>query len=159
MAISCTFGLNGKSMSTLSCGGVGDFAAFSGDGAGKDNASAAAIPNTGPLPPGRYYIVDRGSGGIFTHVRDFLLDHLYGTDRSAWFALYNASTNSDWVFINGVKRGNFRLHPRGPRNLSEGCITLADPSAFARLRAALKASKLMPIPGGKGFAYGTIDVK
>ncbi|MBB3261768.1 hypothetical protein F4827_006608 [Paraburkholderia bannensis] len=146
-------------MSKLTCQGVGDFAAFSGDGAGKDNASAIATPNVGPLPTGRYYIVDRGSGGPFTHLRDFLLDHLYGTDRSTWFALYNARTQSDWVFIDGVKRGNFRLHPRGPRNLSEGCITLADPSAFARLRAALKASTPMPLPGGKGVAYGTIDVK
>ena len=146
-------------MSVLHCPGVGDFDAFSGDGAGKDNPNDAGIVDVGPLPPGRYYVVDRGSGGLFTHIRDFFLDHAYGTDRSKWFALYNSTTKDDWVFVNGVKRGNFRLHPHGPRNLSEGCITLADPVAFDRLRGHLKASSQIAIPGGKGFAYGTVDVK
>lgn len=159
MPIQCTFNLNNKNMSILHCIGVGDFDAFSGDGPGKDNPADIAVPNVGPLPPGRYYIVDRGSGGVFTHVLDFFRSEFYGTDRSKWFALYNSTTQDDWVFVHGVKRGNFRLHPRGPRNLSEGCITLADPVAFDRLRANLKASSTIAIPGGKGFAYGTVDVK
>ncbi|WP_323045898.1 tlde1 domain-containing protein, partial [Paraburkholderia sp.] len=49
-------------MSTLRCDGVGDFAAFSGNSSGKNNPAAVAVPDVGPLPPGRYYIVDRGSG-------------------------------------------------------------------------------------------------
>jgi hypothetical protein len=146
-------------MSVLHCDGIGDFAAFSGDGPGKDNPGAIAIPNVGPLPPGRYYIVDRGSGGIFTHLLDLFRTYVYGTDRSKWFALYNANTLDDWVFVDHVKRGNFRLHPHGPRNLSEGCITLADPVAYDKLRDGLKSSSTFAIPGGKGFAYGVVEVK
>jgi hypothetical protein len=159
MPIVCTFRLNGKPISTLHCEGVGDFAAFSGNGTGKDNPEAADIRDIGPLPPGRYYIVDRGSGGLFTHLVDFFRAHIYGTDRSKWFALYNTDTSDDWVFVNGVKRGNFRLHPHGTRNLSEGCITLTDPVAFERLRRSLKSTCKMTIRGGRGLAYGTIDVK
>jgi hypothetical protein len=66
----------------------------------------------------------------FTTWDSHLPFRLYGTDRSEWFALYSADTADDWVFVNGVQRGNFRLHPKGPRNLSEGCITLADPAAL-----------------------------
>ncbi|CAD6509770.1 DUF2778 domain-containing protein [Paraburkholderia sabiae] len=159
MPIACTFRLNGEPTSILRCEGVGDFAAFSGDGKGKDNPKATAIRDVGPLPPGRYYIVDRGSGGLFSHLIDFFRAHVYGTDRSKWFALYHADTSNDWVFVNGVKRGNFRLHPHGPRNLSQGCITLVDPVAFERLSRSLKSASQMTIPGSKGFAYGTIDVK
>jgi hypothetical protein len=159
MPIQCTFSLNGKSMSVLRCKGVGNFDAFSGNKAGKDNPADIAIPDVGPLPPGRYYIVDRGSGGIFTHLVDFFRTYIYGTDRSKWFALYSVTTRDDWVFVNGVKRGHFRLHPHGPLNLSEGCITLANPVAFDKLRDSLKASSTIAIPGGKGFAYGTVDVQ
>ncbi|MEM5338517.1 DUF2778 domain-containing protein [Paraburkholderia azotifigens] len=159
MPIACTFRLNGEPMSILRCAGVGDFAAFSGDGTGKDDPKAAAIRDVGPLPPGRYYIVDRGSGGLFSHLVDFFRTHVYGTDRSKWFALYHANTSDDWVFVNGVKRGNFRLHPHGPRNLGQGCITLADPVAFEKLRRSLKSTTQIAIPVGKGFAYGTVDVK
>lgn len=146
-------------MSILHCPGVGDFPAFSGDGPGKDNRADIAIPDVGPLPPGRYYIVDRGSGGLFTHLLDFFRTHVYGTDRSRWFALYNSTTHDDWIFVNGVRRGNFRLHPRGPSNLSQGCITLANAAAFDKLRASLKASSMIAIPGGKGLAYGFVDVR
>ncbi|MBN3804682.1 DUF2778 domain-containing protein [Paraburkholderia sp. Ac-20336] len=147
-------------MSTLSCAGVGNFSVFSGDKAGKDNPAYIAVPNVGLLPPGRYYIVDRGSGGIFTHLRDFFLQHLYGTDRSKWFGLYKDDGEiDDRTFVNGIARGNFRLHPRGPQNLSEGCITLDDPVGFERLRARLLATSRIAVPGGKGFAYGTVDVQ
>ncbi|SDC70465.1 Protein of unknown function [Paraburkholderia lycopersici] len=159
MPIQCTFSLNNKSMSVLHCPGAGAFKAFSGDKASTNNPADIAIPNAGPLPPGRYYIVDRGSGGLFTHLTDYIGAHTWSTDKSQWFSLYSATTMDDWLFVHGVRRGNFRLHPAGPKNLSEGCITLADPVAFVRLRAALKAASRMPLPGGKGFAYGTVDVQ
>ncbi|WP_322014344.1 DUF2778 domain-containing protein [Paraburkholderia sp. J12] len=146
-------------MSSLHCPGVGDFAAFSGDKSGKDNPSDIAIAGVGPIPPGRYYIVDRGSGGVFSQLRDFIGARTWSTDKSQWFSLYSAQTMNDWVFVHGVRRGNFRLHPVGPEHLSEGCITLTDQAQFRRLHAALKASSRIPMPGGKGFAYGTVDVK
>jgi Protein of unknown function (DUF2778) len=160
MPIQCTFRLNNKTMSVLHCDGIGDFAAFSGNDKGKNNPAAVAIPDVGPLPPGRYYIVDRGSGGLYTHIRDFLADLVNQTERGKWFALYRDDGNvDDWTFVNGVGRGLFRLHPHGVSNVSEGCITLADPPAFYRLRDRLLHATPIAIPGGKGFAYGTVEVQ
>jgi hypothetical protein len=147
-------------MSVLHCAGVGDFAAFSGDNSGRNNPADIAIPDVGPLPPGRYYIVDRGSGGLFTHIRDFFVAHTYGPDHRKWFALYkDDGVVDDWTFVEGVKRGNFRLHSHGIRNFSKGCITLADSLAFERLHERLKHTTLMNIPGDTGLAYGTVEVK
>lgn len=158
--IQCTFRLNNKPISVLHCDGVGDFAAFSGNKSEIDNPAAVAIPDVGPLPPGRYYIVDRGSGGLFAHIRDFFMDLINHTDRDKWFALYRDDGNvDDWTYINDVGRGHFRLHPHGLANISDGCITLADPPAFYRLRDRLLHTTLIPIPGGKGFAYGTVEVQ
>lgn len=160
MPIQCTFRLNNQSMSVLHCDGVGDFAAFSGNDGMKNNPAAVAVPNVGPLPPGRYYIVDRGSGGPFTHMLDFVVDVWNRTDRGKWFALYRDDGDvDDWTFVNGVSRGLFRLHPRGASNVSQGCITLADVASFHRLRNHLLHVTPIAIPGGKGFAYGTVEVQ
>ena len=160
MPLTCTFKLNNKTFSTLYCAGVGNFIAFSGTDAGRDNPAAVARKDIGPLPPGRYYIVDRQSGGLLGGVRDFALDHFYGTDRTQWFALYrNDGVLSDYTVVQGVRRGNFRLHPIGPRRLSEGCITLANPRAFQVLHDRLKATTPMRIPGFNGAVYGTVDVQ
>ena len=147
-------------MSVLHCDGVGDFAAFSGRDSVKNDPAAVAFPNVGPLPPGRYYIVDRGSGGLFSHIRGFFMDHANHTDRKKWFALYRDDGNvDDWTFINGATRGLFRLHPHGLANVSEGCITLADVPAYYRLRDHLLRATPIAIPGGKGLAYGTVEVQ
>ena len=160
MPIQCTFSLNKKPMSVLQCEGVGDFAAFSGTDEVKNDPAAVAIPKVGPLPLGRYYIVDRGSGGLFTHILDRFADIMNKTERQKWFALYRDDGSvDDWTFINGVTRGLFRLHPSGRRNVSLGCITLADKAAFYRLRGHLLRTQLIAIPGGKGFAYGTVEVR
>lgn len=160
MPVSCHFLLNNKQFSTLSCIGVGEFTAFSGNGTGRDNPAAVDQPDTGPLPPGRYYIVDRESGGIMSSMRDFVLKNLYGTDRTTWFALYrDDDVIDDWTSINGIRRGNFRLHPVGPRRLSEGCIALADPAQFKTLRDRLKSTPVISVPGTVMRAYGTVDVR
>ncbi|WP_199272289.1 DUF2778 domain-containing protein [Paraburkholderia acidisoli] len=160
MPVQCTFRLNHRPMSVLYCEGVGDFAAFSGRDRLRNDPAAVAIPNAGPLPPGRYFIVDRGSGGLFTHIRDRLMDLVNDTDREQWFALYRDDGEiDDWTFVNGVGRGHFRLHPHGRANVSEGCITLADPAAFDRLRKRLLHAPTIALPGGKGFAYGTVEVQ
>lgn len=160
MPISCTFTLNKKSVSTLMCSGVGDFAAFSGDGPGRNNPAYAAVRNVGPLPLGLYYIVDRGSGGFVTHLLDAMRKRFYDSDTSTWFALYRDDGSiDDETFINGVKRDVFRLHPHGSANFSQGCITLVDVPAYSRLRKSLLSTVRIPLPSGKGFSYGTVEVK
>jgi hypothetical protein len=88
------------------------------------------------------------------------MDFVNQTDRGKWFALYrDEGSVDDWTFINGVGRGHFRLHPHGLANVSEGCITLTDPPAYYRLRDRLLRAAPIAIPGGKAFAYGTVQVR
>ena len=60
--LQCFFHLNGGTYATLSVPGVGFFPAFSGNGDATNRAESANIPDIGPLPPGRYYILLRGLG-------------------------------------------------------------------------------------------------
>lgn len=159
MALNCTFWLNSDVMSSFDCPGLGCMQAFSGTGTGRNRPDSVGIAELGPLPTGCYYIVDRQSGGRMGTIRDFVLHQFYGTDRSSWFALYrDDGVIDDVTSIGKVQRGAFRLHPIGPRGLSEGCITLASPAAFERLRVKLKAGPVIPIPGTTGTAYGTVTV-
>ena len=157
--IQCTFTLNGQTTSMLTCGSFGSVTAYSGQKEGRNNPKLAAPPDIGPIPPGTYYIVDRQSGGHFGWIRDLYAAYGWGTtDRSKWFALYSGKTG-DETFVNGVKRGGFRLHPEGPMRLSEGCITVLDPKRFDALADAIrKPGAMTPIPGG-GMAYGTVEVR
>lgn len=156
MTIACTFALNRQATTLLSCAGVGIFPAFSGREAGRNNPAAVGKPALGPLPPGRYYIVDRQSGGRLGWLYE-MMQGVYGTDRSSWFALYrNDGLIDDATMVDGVRRGAFRLHPIGPRGLSEGCITMTRQSDFDMLRAALKKTATKEVAGAK--VYGTIDV-
>lgn len=161
MPINCTFLLNKRPMSTLMCPGVGGFAAFSGMPADRDNPAAIANADSGPLPPGRYYIIDRQSGGHLGWLYDFARTHVYGTDRSQWFALYRADGKiDDETFVNGVRRGAFRLHPIGPQRRSEGCITLASPPGFEALSNYLRGhGATLAVPGTTVKAYGTVEVR
>src|ERR1700754_1111147 len=131
MAINCTFLLNNRPMSTLICPGIGNFAAFSGMPVDRNNPSAVAHPNSGPLPPGRYFIIDRQSGGHLGWLYDLARTHGYGADRSQWFALYRKDGKiDDETYVDGARRGAFRLHPIGAMRRSEGCITLASHADF-----------------------------
>lgn len=160
MPITCTFKLNNKPMSILHCDGVGDFEAFSGLGISKNNPDHVGLKDVGPLPPGRYYIVDRGSGGMFTHLKDSAAYIANRTNMRAWYALYRDDGEiDDWTTINRVVRGVFRLHPRGSGGISKGCITFENPVDFERLRSRLYSTPRLILPGGKGLAYGTVDVK
>lgn len=83
-----------------------------------------------------------------------------GTRRTHWFALYrNDAMVDDWTFIQGVRRGNFRLHPSGRRGISEGCVTLPDRGQFDRLRQFLKSQPTHKVPGTNLDYYGTITVR
>lgn len=156
--IKCTFYLNGGSLSNLSCPGIGFFPAYSGTGASRNNPDDIAVENTGPLPPGQYYIVTRGSGGLFTGVRDSFASFISGSDRSIWFSLYrNDAQVDDLTYIGQVERGHFRLHPAGYKGVSEGCITLPRLSDFILLRNALLNTPRIQISAMLS-AFGTIQV-
>jgi hypothetical protein len=161
MPVTCSFRLNNAPLSTFTCSGVGNFTAFSGMPVDRDNPAAVAHAGSGPLPQGRYYIVDRQSGGRLGWLYDYLRAHGYGTDRSEWFALYRVGGKiGDETFVNGVRRGAFRLHPVGPLRRSEGCITLTSPIAFKKLSTYLRSQgATVPVPGTTLRAYGTVEVR
>ncbi|WP_374440835.1 DUF2778 domain-containing protein [Pseudomonas panipatensis] len=157
--IRCTFHLNGGRLSILSCPGIGFFPAYSGNaGNTRNNPEAIAMKDVGPLPPGKYYIVNRGVGGFATSARDWFLSSYTGSDRSIWFALYrNDDKIDDQTFIDDVHRGQFRLHPAGYSETSNGCITLQNISDFRSLREALLNTATFKLSASLN-AYGTIQV-
>jgi len=156
--IRCTFHLNGGQMSTLSCPGVGFFPAYSGNtGLHRNNPDSVTIPNTGPLPPGKYYIVTRPTG-FMSPVKDYVASQLSGSDRNLWFGLFREDDNiDDTTLIEGMTRGSFRLHPAGYEGISNGCITLASKCHFLVLRSALLQTAPMMITASLR-AFGTIQV-
>ncbi|MFM0741297.1 DUF2778 domain-containing protein [Paraburkholderia xenovorans] len=160
MPVKCTFVLNRQTTSTLTCEGTVPVEAFSGTDHGRDNPDDTAIKNIGPLPQGTYYLVDRRSGGYLGFLYDWWDAHGYGsTDRHTWFMLWNPATG-DTTNINGIKRGNFRLHPKGPLGLSHGCITVVAPYEFDRLQKFIRSrGQMLPVPGSTLRAYGTVEVK
>jgi len=149
----CTFELNGQLMSAFKCG-ARKFPAFSGLGEHRNKRTAACILNKGPIPPGVYYIIDRQSGGLLGPLRDLF------TGRDQWFALYAKDSKiDDEVFCNKVKRGQFRLHPKGPFGRSEGCIVIDKESDFRNLGVILKKGGKAIIPGTQIESYGKLVVK
>lgn len=159
MPANCTFILNNQPTSTLMCDGQG-YAAFSGEVGHKNNPADVAKAAEGPLPTGTYYIIDRQSGGHLGWLWDWGATVFNNSHRENWFALYSAGrVVSDSVFVNGIKRGNFRLHPVGRRGRSEGCITLASPEQFQKLHDYLKSQPVAMIPGTNIRYYGTVSVR
>lgn len=81
------------------------------------------------------------------------------SDHAEWFALYCDDGHiDDYMWVDGVKRGNFRLHPIGGGGISQGCITLQNYSDFQNVRRALLHT--VPVPAGNSglLAYGRIEV-
>lgn len=149
----CSFELNGKPMSMVKVY-ARQFPAFSGLGAHANRRELACHAGVGPIPPGLYYIIDRQSGGMLGSLRDLF------SNKSNWFALYAADGKiDDETFCNKVKRGSFRLHPKGSLGISQGCITIDSRADFNNLRAHLKASSQITIPGSALMAYGQMTVK
>lgn len=160
MTVRCTFLLDDKPTSTLYCSGYGSVTAYSGTGSGRDNPKATAMKFVGPLPAGTYYLVDRHSGGTIGWLRDWYFSFEVGSsDRTKWFMLWNPH-GGDTTMINGIQRGNFRLHPEGSLHLSEGCITVVNHFEFDRLQRYIRARQPdLPVPGTTLRAYGTVDVR
>jgi hypothetical protein len=86
-------------------------------------------------------------------LKDFMLS------RDEWFALYaDDGTIDDQTFIHSVRRGEFRLHPLGPRRMSTGCVVLQYASEFALLRTHLRAAPPAYIASIGIRTYGTLSV-
>jgi hypothetical protein len=148
----CTFILNGDTFSTFTYDGTRT-RAFSGNGPHRNNPTSGNVPNDGSIPTGRYHIVDRQSGGTVGPLLDWMFD------RDIWFALLRDDGSiDDSTFVDGVRRGEFRLHPKGPRGISLGCITLEYRSEFDTMRAYLLAQPVAYIPMTKTRTYGTVEV-
>lgn len=150
----CSFELNGKPISKFVIG-ASSFPAFSGLGQHANTRAFACIPNKGPIPPGKYYIFDRQSGGLLGSLRDMFQKH------SDWFALYAVDSNidDDITFCNSVKRGSFRLHAKGSLGISQGCITIESLSDFQHIKSVLRGAKPVSVPGSSLQAYGTVTVR
>lgn len=163
MAIQGKFIINDTDYCPLMMFGVGTFMAYSGRDAYRNRASCIGIPDLGPIPHGRYHIVKRVTGGVKGIVRADLRDsYSWFTPtpviKAEWFALYRDDGSiDDKTWIEGVERGNFRLHPPGPLGISLGCITLQHRSDFMAIRQALMSTRQTELANGL-MSYGMIEV-
>lgn len=163
MAIEGKFFLSDSVYSELVIFGLGSFQAFSGKDPYRNRGGCSAIPNSGPIPPGKYWILDRPGGGALskfkTGVKDLYNRALHDArfTHGEWFALYkDDEAVDDYAWIDGIKRGLFRLHPG---QISEGCITLPSESDYAAIRNLILNTRKHSIPGARDMmSYGTIEV-
>lgn len=157
--IRCTFHLNGSSLSNLSCPGIGFFPAYSGlVGPLRNNADAADVPDSGPLPPGRYHIVARPGSGAKHFIKDLAYSAISGSNHFLWLALYREDSSiDDHTFINDVERGNFRLHPAGWRGISKGCITFVNSDHYNIFLSAVLSTPSTMITS-QLESFGTVQV-
>lgn len=163
MSLQGKFLLNDNVDSELIVFGVGSFKAFSGQGTNRNHGGCQAVPSAGPIPPGKYWILDRPEGGALSQIRTGIKDTYNRIFNGAsfnhgeWFALYrNDGEIDDYTWVEGVKRGNFRLHPG---QISEGCITLPNEMEYSVLRSAILRYSKQAVPGARALmSYGTIEV-
>ncbi|BBU29565.1 hypothetical protein BTHE68_32990 [Burkholderia sp. THE68] len=164
MSVQGRFVVNNAPMLTLEMFGVGTFPAFSGDKLYRNRGGCTAIADKGPIPSGRYRIVDRPAGGIGSQLYAWGKDmwnsaNAHPTHHDQWFALYRDDGQiDDWTWVNGVQRGNFRLHPVGGSGVSFGCITLERNEDFQRLRQTLLHTPKVWTSVPELQAYGWIEV-
>lgn len=134
--------------------GATSFPAFSGIGKHVNRRTSACVINQGPIPPGEYFILDRESGGRLGWLYDLF------NERRDWFALYaNDKKIDDETWCNKVKRGEFRLHPKGVRGISRGCIVIDKATDFLFLGSILRNGTPELIPNTEIEAWGKVVVK
>lgn len=164
MALQGKFLVNNAPLSPLCFSGVGTFMAFSGDDIYRNRGGCTAVQGKGPIPAGKYWIVDRPTGGIKSRALAWVSDawNAMGgapTDHSEWFALYrDDGMIDDYTWMDGVRRGNFRLHPAGGGGVSLGCITLQSRSDFLTIRTALLQTSTVSVHDSVLRSYGWIEV-
>jgi hypothetical protein len=164
MPLQGKFLVNNKMFSPLTICGVGAFLAFSGNYTYRNRGGCTAIRNNGPIPSGRYWVVDRPSGGIRSRIRTWATDAVNSmlgtpTHHDEWFALYrDDNIIDDYTWVNGVERGNFRLHPVRGDGVSLGCITVQNLSDFHTIRRALLHTSTVSVRNTGLRAYAIIEV-
>ncbi|MCG5075604.1 DUF2778 domain-containing protein [Paraburkholderia tagetis] len=164
MAYKGKFLVDNKLLSPLTFDGLGTFDAYSGNGIYRNRGGCTAIVENGPLPAGKYWIVERPAGGVGSRLQAWFKDewNFYRgnpSDHFEWFALYrDDGFIDDYTWVNGVKRGQFRLHPAGGQGLSLGCITLPSRVDFLRIRSVLLRTDTIPAGNSGLNSYGTIEV-
>jgi hypothetical protein len=164
MAIQGKFVIDNAPLSPLDMFGVGSFLAFSGDGIYRNRGGCTKRVDEGPIPAGRYWIVDRPTGGVGSRAWTWVKDagssvFATPTRHSEWFALYCDDRQiDDYMWVDGVKRGNFRLHPQSGGGASHGCVTLQSYSDFQSVRRALLQTTTIPAGNSGLHAYGWIEV-
>ncbi|MBC8639475.1 DUF2778 domain-containing protein [Caballeronia sp. EK] len=164
MALQGRFVVDNAPTLTLVMAGVGAFLAFSGNDSYRNRGGCTAVAGAGPIPAGKYWIVDRPTGGIKSQMQAWLKDSWNSATGNPshhyeWFALYrDDGLIDDWTWIDGVERGNFRLHPIGGQGVSFGCITLKSVADFQRLRQMLLQTATIAAGTSGLRAYGWIEV-
>lgn len=164
MALHGKFALNNKDLAPLIIYGLGTYLAFSGNNSYRNRGGCTAVAGAGPIPAGKYWIVDRPSGGVLSRLRQKGSDMVVSAsrrfvDRNEWFALYrDDGTIDDQTWVNDVSRGQFRLHPVGGSGISLGCITLPSRVEFLSIRHALLNTSPTPAGNSGRMAYGCIEV-
>lgn len=189
MGAKCTFKLNRQPVAYLECEGLPKMPAFSGNDRFKNDPDKGFIEEFGPIPLGKYYIVDRPVGG-WQGVHDFFYDYMTEVKHADWFGLFADDGKIDdhtptvgeydrwhepsvvshfgideryipghYEHIKNPTRGNFRLHPMGRYRLSEGCVTLYSVEQFYMLRSFLLKQPPELISGTNLRTYGTISVE
>ncbi|WP_109740658.1 DUF2778 domain-containing protein [Citrobacter sp. Y3] len=100
--IYCTLNLREISQDNtlkLRCAGSGVYDVFSGLGHLKNNPDAYMEKN-GPIPPGKYWIVDRPTGGIGSILKQKEKEWRTGNNYDEWFALFkNDSLINDKTIV------------------------------------------------------------
>ncbi|MBN3801803.1 DUF2778 domain-containing protein [Paraburkholderia sp. Ac-20336] len=164
MAFTGKFVVDNQDICKLAIVGLGTFKAYSGNDQYKNRGGCTDVPDNGPTPAGKYWIVDRPTGGFRSQAWATAKDignSIIGSpvDHREWFALYrDDGVIDDVTWINGVERGNFRLHPFGGRGISPGCITLLNHADFMFIRRALLGTTTVSVRNSGLRAYGTIEV-
>jgi hypothetical protein len=164
MALYGKFLVNNAPLSPLTIFGVGTFMAYSGNNQYRNRGGCTWVKDNGPIPAGKYWIVERPSGGAGSRTLAWFKDEWNSyrgapTNHAEWFALFHdGDVISDWTPVKGGRRGQFRLHPAGGEGLSLGCITLPSRTDFLRIRSALLHTPTIPARNSGLNAYGTIEV-
>ena len=146
----------------LDCYGIGTFDVLSGleaylrhpEGAERDNIV---------IPPGTYWVTGQPVDTLYHRVRAqaTTTSPRHRHHHADSFTLLSDSTPDAPLRVNGVSRGDFRLHPLNSDGTGESrsCITLRNDSDFQHLQRLLLKKGTFPVPGGKGLmAYARIDV-
>ncbi|NJM32216.1 MAG: DUF2778 domain-containing protein [Limnobacter sp.] len=149
--LECSFRLNGEDLGMLRIDGY-TFAAFSGFRQHVNQAASQCLPDAGPIPRGKYYVVDRATG-ILQKINAWL------QSKNDWFALFAMDGKiDDFMTCDGIRRGNFRLHPMGEEGVSLGCVTLINRSDFDLVSSKLRDQKPLPVGDGGHLAYAILTV-